>query len=212
MIQSKPSVGLAVALAMLVGLAPLQASALAAPSTPNAEISPNVPTLLNASPVEAQTPIVAPLTEDTARDLIHVQMNPIPLASKLNKSFQGYRVTVASDYPNTLKIHSANINNGQPGTTAYSMVESSLAPAFLSLLLGGGGLLLIGVPIMVVKSSRNSKARQESLQFSNQVPLGDLASDDSFTFNALVPFGQQPDVFLTFKDRQTGLTFNKRGN
>jgi hypothetical protein len=62
------------------------------------------------------------VTEEQARELIRVSYTPIPMTSKLKKMYCAYQVTLASEYPNTLNVNSANIINGTPGIAASKTV------------------------------------------------------------------------------------------
>jgi hypothetical protein len=197
-------------LAVSITILPFQPLALA--QWTDQQPSANKPANLISTTGGSQAEKESFISEDAARELIQISLTPIPLSSKLRKDYDAYKVVVTSDYPNRLNLYSANINNGQAGSTAFGMVESSLTPAFLTFLLGFAGFIVIGLPIIAVKSVRNKKARKESLQFSNQIPLRELAQGETLSFTALVPFGQKPDIVLTFKDRESGLLFNKHIN
>ena len=54
---------------------------------------------------------------------------------------------------------------------AYELVKSSMTPAYCTLFLGLAGFVLIGVPVLIVKNGHNDKSKQESLTFTNQIPL-----------------------------------------
>jgi len=153
---------------------------------------------------------VTTLSEETAADLIQVTKSPLPLNSKLQKSYEAYRITVQSDYPRTLRLQSASVNNAQSGAMAYELVKSSMTPAYCTLFLGLAGFVLIGVPMLIVKNSHNDQSKQESLTFTNQIPLTELGKGEVLNFDTLVPLGQKPDVSLSFRDRQSGLLFSKR--
>jgi hypothetical protein len=165
-----------------------------------------VPSAIQAQ-VIAKTPA---MTEESAQSLIQITLSPTPLASKLQKSYEAYRVTVQSDYPGILKLQSASVNNAQSGTMAYELVKSGMTPVYCTLLLGLAGFVLIGVPMLIVKNGHNDKTRRESLAYTNQIPLVELNKGETFNFNTLVPLGQKPDVSLSFRDRQNGLLFSKR--
>ena len=163
-------------------------------------------------PMQAQvtaTPISV-LTAEQAQDRISITSSSLPLASNLRKSYEAYRVTIQSDYPNPLHLQSASVNNAQSGAMAYEMVRSNMTPVYCTLLLGLGGFILIGLSMMIVKNGHNEKTRQESLPYTNQISLIDLTQGQTITTNVLVPLGQKPDSSLNFKDRQTGLLISKR--
>lgn len=171
---------------------------------------PATPTTEPAAPLTATVVQQPTLTESDAQNLIQVITSPIPLASRLQRTYQGYRLTVQSDYPDILHVQSASINNGQNGTMAFETVRASMTPVYMTLLLGLGGFVLIGVPMLLVKNHHNDKTRTESLPFTNQIPMLDLAKGQTLHFDALVPLGQKPDISLSFTDRKIGLLFTKR--
>ena len=175
----------------------------------------NIPTTQTASTntatiqanISTQTP---PVTEETAPSLIQITSASIPLSSKLQKSYEAYRITIQSDYPTLLKLQSGAINNAQSGNMAFEMVRSGMTPVYCTLLLGLAGFVLIGVPMLIVRNGHNEKSRQEALHYTNQIPLLELAKGQTLNFDTLVPLGQKPDISLTFKDPHSGLLFSKR--
>lgn len=153
------------------------------------------------------TPAV--VTEEQARELIRVSYTPIPMTSKLKKMYCAYQVTLASEYPNTLNVNSANIINGTPGIAASQTVYTSKANMWWGAILGLGGVIIIGLPILGVISSSNKKAEKESIQFPNQIPVTELQKGDTVAFKALTLLGQTPQISLSMKDPKTGLAFTK---
>jgi hypothetical protein len=174
------------------------------------QTAPNLPVAQPAAPLSAMVIQQPFLSETDAQGLIQVITSPIPFESRLQRTYQGYRITVQSDYPGILHVQSASINNGQNGTMAFETVRSSMTLVYASLFLGLAGFLLIGVPVLLVKNHRNDKTRTEALPFTNQIPLLDLAKGQTLHFDALVPLGQKPDISLSFLDRKSGLLFTKR--
>lgn len=150
------------------------------------------------------------INSDQAQDLIQITQASIPLSSKLQKSYEAYKITVQNNYPGTLYLQSAAVNNAQSGAMAAELVKASMTPVYMTLLLGGAGFILIGVPMLIVKNGHNEKARQEALPYTNQIPLVELPQGQLFTVQVLVPLGQKPDISLNFKDRQSGLLICKR--
>ncbi len=177
------------------GLLPQKAESLTTPST--------------TTVVVPNQPIPAPVTV-SPEQLIEVTSTSIPLHSKLQKTYQAYKLTLNSQYPGTLHLQSASINNGQNGTLAYELIKSSMTPVYLTLLLGLAGFVVIGVPMLCVKNSHNQKSHTEALPYTNQIPLTDLSHGQTLQFDALVPLGQKPDVSLNFQDRQSGQFIHKR--
>jgi len=149
-------------------------------------------------------------TEETAPSLIQITSASIPLSSKLQKSYEAYRITVQSDYPTLIKLQSGAINNAQSGNMAFEMARSGMTPVYCTLLLGLAGFVLIGVPMLIIRNGHNEKSRQEALHYTNQIPLLELVKGQTLNFDALVPLGQKPDISLTFKDPHSGLLFSKR--
>ncbi len=149
------------------------------------------------------------LDEDDAKDLIRIANTPIVLDSKLGREYAGYKVSIVSEYPETLTVQHAQIINGVVGTQAYQAVKGTVAKSLFFLLLPF--LWIIATPISAaVVHSRNKKAKRESIQFNNQIPLTDMPYGSTTTFTALVPLGQTPQVHLSLKDKKVGLTFIKR--
>jgi len=167
--------------------------------------------ITNPTPTVQATVTTTPsITADQAQDLIQVTQASLPLTSKLQKAYEAYRITVQNNYPNTLYLQSAAVNNAQSGAMAAELVKASMTPVYMTLLLGGAGFILIGVPMLIVKNGHNEKSRQEALPYTNQIPLVELNQGQMLTFQVLVPLGQKPDVSLNFKDRQNGLLICKR--
>lgn len=192
------------------GLLPPKLPSEAATSVTTEQTAPN-PSATQPAASLAATIVQPPvLSETDAQGLIQVITAPIPLNSRLQRTYQGYRMTVQSDYPGLLHVQSASINNGQNGTLAFETVRSSMTPVYMTLLMGLAGFVLIGVPMLIVKNHHNEKTRMEALPFTNQIPLLDLAKGQSLHFDALVPLGQKPDISLSFTDRKSGLLFTKR--
>jgi hypothetical protein len=192
------------------GLLPPKVSAETMPSAVTGQTTPNPPTAQPAAPLSAMVIQQPVLGETDAQGLIQVITSPIPFESRLQRTYQGYRITVQSDYPGILHVQSASINNGQNGTMAFETVRSSMTLVYASLFLGLAGFLLIGIPVLLVKNHRNDKIRTDALPFTNQIPLLDLAKGQTLHFDALVPLGQKPDISLSFLDRKSGLLFSKR--
>jgi len=167
-------------------------------------------TATSSTTVQAAVIATPPLTPDQAQDLIQITQASLPLSSNLRKSYEAYRVTVQSNYPNPLYLQSAAVNNAQSGSMAAELVKSSMTPVYMTLLLGGAGFILIGVPMLIVKNGHNEKARQEALPYTNQIPLTEMTQGQIISFNVLVPLGQKPDISLNFRDRQSGLLISKR--
>lgn len=178
-------------------------------STPATTMATAQPAAATSPTVQAAAIATPPLTTDQAQDLIQITQASIPLSSKLQKSYEAYRITVQSNYPGTLHLQSAAVNNAQSGAMAAELVKASMTPVYMTLLLGGAGFILIGVPMLIVKNGHNEKARQEALPYTNQIPLTELNQGQLVTFNVLVPLGQKPDISLNFKDRQNGLLICK---
>jgi len=164
-----------------------------------------------AEPVQAQVTVQATpqITEEQASDMVDITKMPMPLSSKLKKKYNAYKITLRNDYPNTLKLQNTSITNGLPGIVAYSNVETTKAWALTGLLLFPIGLLIIGLPVLTSINKGNSKAETEAMGYTNQVPAIDIRHGDIFTFNALVPLGQTPQISLSFKDSKAGLQFVK---
>jgi len=174
-------------------------------------ITTNTPTTATPSIQAAVTTNPSPnITAEQAQDLIQITQSAIPLSSKLQKSFEAYRVTVQNNYPGPLFLQSAAVNNAQSGAMAAELVKASMSPVYMTLLLGGAGFILIGVPMLIIKSGHNEKARQEALPYTNQIPLMEMTQGQMISFNVLVPLGQKPDVSLNFRDRQNNLLISKR--
>ncbi len=171
--------------------------------TPQITNIPTQPTAAPSSTVQAQVTV-------SPDQLIEVTSTSIPLQSKLQKTYQAYKLTLSSQYPGTLHLQSASINNGQNGTLAYELIKSGMTPVYLTLLMGLAGFVVIGVPMLCVKNSHNQKSHTEALPYTNQIPLTDLSHGQTLQFDALVPLGQKPDVSLNFQDRQSGQFIHKR--
>ncbi len=181
-------------------------AAMSTSTTPTTE--PAAP--LTATVVQQPTAQQPAITETDAPNSIQIITSPLPLESLLQRTYQGYRMTIQSDYPGILHVQSASINNGQNGTMAFETVRSSMTLVYATLFLGLAGFVLIGVPVLLVKNHCNDKLRVEALPFTNQIPLLDLAKGQTLHFDALVPLGQKPDISLSFLDRKSGLLFTKR--
>ena len=210
----RPSLALSLTLA-IVTLLPLQvvyADGLLPAQTPAPQIANTATQVTIPAPIQAAITnnSLTSLTADQAQDLIQITQASIPLSSKLQKSYEAYRVTVQSNYPGTLYLQSAAVNNAQSGAMAAELVKASMTPVYMTLLLGGAGFVLIGVPMLIMKNGHNEKSRQEALPYTNQIPLVELPQGQMLTFQVLVPLGQKPDVSLNFKDRQNGLLICKR--
>jgi hypothetical protein len=124
-----------------------------------------------------------------------------PLTSKLSKMYTAYKVTITSDYPGTLAIKNANINNGVPGTVAAKVVRKSPW--------GGMGWALIpyvgiiaGPAVSINRGVKNGRANKEAANYASQVPVGDLHKGEPISFNALVPAGQTPVLTIKFVDKE----------
>jgi len=177
---------------------------------PAKSITPVTTVATSAPTVQASVTTVPTLTAENAQDLIQITQASLPLSSNLRKSYEAYRVTVQSNYPNPLYLQSAAVNNAQSGSMAAELVKASMTPVYCTLLLGLAGFVLIGVPMMIVKNGHNEKSRQEALPYTNQIPLTEMTQGQMITFNVLVPLGQKPDISLNFRDRQSGLLISKR--
>lgn len=155
-----------------------------------------------SSPVMAQV-----ATEEQARQMIHVEKTPILLSSHLKKRYQGYKVTVSSEYPSDLELTQGAIDNGVPGSVAADSTSTSYVN-----MLWGLPLWLLGLGIAAaVISGKNKKAETEAYPFPNQVQSTTLHKGDSLNFNALVPVGQSPALKLKFMDSKNNLSFSKVG-
>ena len=184
---------------------------LSVPASATPAIQTQAPSAAAAEPVQAVViQAVGPaITEDQAIDMIRVTYMPVPLRSKLKKRYGAYKVTVHSDYPGTLRMVSANIGNGFPGTAAFTSVETSKNLMWWGMLGGLAGLVVIGLPILGIVSASNGKAEKESVPYPNQIPLRDIHKGESFSFNALVLNGQQPELNIALKDTKSEFTFSK---
>jgi len=182
----------------------------AKPTIPVTTVVTSQPITATAPTVQASVTTAPTLTAENAQDLIQITQASLPLSSNLRKSYEAYRVTIQSNYPGTLHLQSAAVNNAQSGSMAAELVKASMTPVYCTLLLGLAGFVLIGVPMMIVKNGHNEKSRQEALPYTNQIPLTELTQGQMISFNVLVPLGQKPDISLNFKDRQSGLLISKR--
>lgn len=153
--------------------------------------------------------VPAILNDEQAKELIRVTYTPIPMRSKLKKMYCAYQVTLASEYPNMLNVNSANIINGTPGVAASQTVYTSKANMWWGAVLGLGGVVVIGLPILGVVSASNKKAEKESIQFPNQISVTELQKGDTISFKALTLLGQTPQISISMKDPKTGLAFTK---
>ncbi len=172
------------------------------------DISATAPNTDNTHPVVENKEINI-LTDEQARDMIRVTYSAIPLRSKLKKMYTAYQVTLSNEYPGALRVQSSNITNGTTGVTASQTMYTSRANMWWGALLGVGGVIIVGLPILGVISSSNKKAERESIQFPNQIQLNELQKGETVSFKALTLIGQTPQVSLALKDPKTGLTFTK---
>lgn len=184
------------------GLLPAKTAPEASKSAESSQPSPE-PLKTISEPSQVQVKV-------SPEELLEVTSASIPLHSKLQKTYQAYKLTLNSQYPGLLHLQSASINNGQNGTMAYELTKASMTPVYMTLLLGLAGFVLIGVPMLCVKNSHNQKSHTEGLPYTNQIPLIDLNQGQTLHFDALVPLGQKPDVSLNFLNRKTGELISKR--
>ena len=143
---------------------------------------------------------------------LDVQLESVPLSSKLKKDFSGYEYVITNNFKEPINIVSAQIKNGQDGNVAYQKSEAEGAIGVTWAIAGPVGLFTLGIgwavgliatPIVwVVQNNKNKKIRSESTAYTNIVPMGVLNSNETITVKTLVPIGSQPQIKLTIMDQR----------
>jgi hypothetical protein len=151
-------------------------------------------------PAEVTAQIQKAYSSQEFERFITVDKQVQPIKSKLKKMYSAYKVTITSDYPGTLAIKNANINNGVPGVAAYQAVHTSAWRGLLWALIPYAGIIASPVAGITYAVS-NSKAGKESAQYASQIPLGDLKRGEPLTFSTLVPAGQTPVMTIKLIDK-----------
>lgn len=151
---------------------------------------------------------------------LDIQMNQVPLNSKLKKDFSGYEYVITNNLKEPINIVSAQIKNGQDGNMAYQKAEAEGAIGVTWAIAGPAGLFTLGIgwiagiiatPIVwVVQNNKNKKIRSESMAYTNIIPLGILNVNESSIVKTLIPIGSTPQIKLTIMDNKKNIqTINR---
>jgi hypothetical protein len=136
---------------------------------------------------------------------VDIIKHPAPLESHIKKKYSAYTVEVVNNSADKLKVDSVSIKNGFVGIMAATDTKTSMIHLLWGLPLG---LIGIGIAAIIV-SHKNDKAEREAMHYSNQVQSTELNKGEKFTFNALVPLGQQPELKIHFTDTVDESSFEK---
>jgi hypothetical protein len=149
-------------------------------------------------------PVFAGVIEDPA-SMVHVKKEQVELTSHLKKRYTAYKVTIQSEYPGTLRLDSASIQNGITGQIASINTKTSWWNILWGLPLW---LLGMGIAALVI-SNKNDHATTEGAQYPNAIPDDELTKGQDLVIKALVPVGEQPKLKLHFTDSSQGVNFQK---
>ncbi|MEY3369826.1 MAG: hypothetical protein RLZZ361_496 [Cyanobacteriota bacterium] len=140
---------------------------------------------------------------------IQIDLQNIPLSSRLKGDYMGYKFTIMNRSNSTLEIVNAQVVNGQDGSMAARMVADGSGVGPMWAIMGPAGLFTFGIawlvglvatPILfVTDSGRNKKAKKEGQTFNNIVDLGPLLAGNTIELQTLVPIGAKPQLKLTYK-------------
>ena len=151
---------------------------------------------------------------------LDIQINQVPLASKLKQDFSGYEFIITNNLKEPINIVSAQIKNGQDGNMAYQKSEAEGAIGVTWAIAGPVGLFTLGLgwvvgliatPIVwIVQNNKNKKIRSESMAYTNIAPMGILNVNESSIVKTLVPIGSTPQLKLTIMDNKKNIhTINR---
>lgn len=158
------------------------------------------------APIAASTVKLAPLSDKDFEKTITINKTVLPLQSKLKKMYTAYKITVVSDYPDTLSIKNANINNAVTGSAAAETMRKSPWRGLGWALIPYVGIIA-GPAVAIKNSVKNAKAVNESAAYAGQVPGVDLKRGEPLSFSALVPAGQSPVMTFKFWDKERDATY-----
>lgn len=158
------------------------------------------PTLRAVIEYSHDRPVTEPeITEVNFDDFIDIKVEKIKLdSSYLSGKFHAYHVNITNNTPYNLEIVQANIVNGYDGESAYNLVRRR--PLSLpSLRLSISYTVLARSAFKSAQALvRNKTAKGESLEFSNNIPKELFEEGESLAFNALVPAGEKPKLFIKY--------------
>lgn len=148
-----------------------------------------------------------------ANEALNINVNQVPLNSKLKKQYAGYSYTIQNTSGKDINIINAQIDNGTNGAVAFNAVDNGHPIAMTWAVCGPVGLFTFGIgwavgllatPVVwIVSSANNGKARTEANAYPNMVSLGFIKNGDSVTANTLVPVGTKPQLKLTVQEANT---------
>lgn len=148
-----------------------------------------------------------------ASDYLQINMNTVPLNSKLKKDYAGYKYEITNISSQNINLINAQITNGQDGAAASNAVDDGNGVGTLWAVAGPVGLFTLGIgwlvglvatPVVLLTSKgKNKKARKEGQAYSNIVDLGLLSSGDSTSVQTLIPIGAKPQLKVTFQEPGT---------
>lgn len=145
-------------------------------------------------------------------DDISVSRTEKILKSELKKYYAGFEYIITNNSQKRLNILNAQIANGTNGSIAYnqSEVSSGKSIGVLWAVMGPVGIFtfgigwlagIIGTPVAwLIGHNKNKKLRNESMLYTNMIPLGYIEPQENITVLTLIPLGAQPQLKLTVYD------------
>lgn len=138
---------------------------------------------------------------------VSTEVLPITITSHLKKLYDGYKIVITSNYPGTLNIDAAIINNGVAGATAYKTLYVSPYKALPWAFIPFIGIIP-ALTLDVMYGTTDAKMEKESKLYPGTFSGAQLKNGESVAAMVLVPAGQKPIMNLKFSDKENNQVYS----